>query len=50
MASTDKLGPYIQQLMATVIESDDDFGFGETTSFYQDMKKYNPVSGSDENL
>ena len=25
MASTDKLGPYIQQLMATVIESDDDF-------------------------
>ena len=25
MANTDKLGPYIQQLMATVIESDDDF-------------------------
>ena len=25
MASTDKLGPYIQQLMATVIDSDDDF-------------------------
>ena len=33
-----------------LIESDDDFGFGETTSFYQDMKKYNPVSGADENL
>ena len=25
MAHVDKLGPYIQQLMATVIESDDDF-------------------------
>ena len=25
MASTDKLGPYISQLMATAIESDDDF-------------------------
>ena len=25
MANTDKLGPYIQQLMATAIESDDDF-------------------------
>ena len=25
MASTDKLGPYIQQLMATAIESDDEF-------------------------
>ena len=25
MASTDKLGPYIQQLMATAIESEDDF-------------------------
>ena len=25
MANVDKLGPYIQQLMATAIESDDDF-------------------------
>ena len=25
MAHVDKLGPYIQQLMATAIESDDDF-------------------------
>ena len=25
MVNTDKLGPYIQQLMATAIESDDDF-------------------------
>ena len=25
MASTDKLGPYIQQFMATAIESDDEF-------------------------
>ena len=25
MVNTDKLGPYIQQLMATAIESEDDF-------------------------
>ena len=25
MANTDKLGPYIQQLMATAIESEDEF-------------------------
>ena len=25
MAHVDKLGPYIQQLMATAIESDDDY-------------------------
>ena len=29
-------------------EADDDFGFNETTSFYQDAKDYNPVTGEDE--
>ena len=28
--------------------ADDDFGFNETTSFYQDAKDYNPTTGSDE--
>ena len=31
-----------------LIESDDDFGFNELTSEFTDMKKYNPISGSDE--
>ena len=29
-------------------EADDDFGFNETTSFYQDAKDFNPVTGEDE--
>ena len=29
-------------------DADDDFGFNETTSFYQDAKEYNPVTGEDE--
>ena len=33
-----------------LLESDDDFGFGEIYSEYTDMKKYNPVSGQDENI
>ena len=33
-----------------LVTSEDDFGFNETTSFYQDMKKYNPVSGADESI
>ena len=33
-----------------LVDSDDDFGFNETTSFFQDQKKYNPVSGSDESI
>ena len=33
-----------------LVESDDDFGFGELFSEYTDMKKYNPVSGQDENI
>ena len=31
-----------------LLESDDDFGFGEIYSEFTDMKKYNPVSGADE--
>ena len=26
----------------------DDFGFNETVSFFEDSKKYNPVTGNDE--
>ena len=33
-----------------LVTADDDFGFNETTSFFQDMKKYNPVSGQDESI
>ena len=29
-------------------DADDDFGFNETTSFYQDAKEFNPVTGEDE--
>ena len=29
-------------------DADDDFGFNETTSFYQDAKEYNPATGEDE--
>ena len=32
----------------TNADADDDFGFNETTSFYEDAKEYNPVTGSDE--
>jgi hypothetical protein len=32
----------------TSADADDDFGFNETTSFYQDAKDYNPTTGSDE--
>ena len=32
----------------TSADADDDFGFNETTSFYEDAKEYNPVTGSDE--
>jgi len=33
---------------AALLESDDDFGFGELFSDFTDMKKRNPTSGSDE--
>ena len=29
-------------------EADDDFGFNETTSFFEDAKEFNPVTGEDE--
>ena len=29
-------------------DADDDFGFNETTSFFEDAKNYNPVTGADE--
>ena len=32
----------------TSADADDDFGFNETTSFYQDAKEYNPATGEDE--
>ena len=35
---------------AALLDSDDDFGFGETASFFTDNKKYNPISGSDEDI
>ena len=28
---------------------DDDFGFSETTSFFQDAQGYNPETGEDDN-
>ena len=33
----------------TSADADDDFGFNETSSFFQDAKVYNPVTGEDEN-
>jgi len=32
----------------TSVDADDDFGFNETTSFYQDAKNYNTETGEDE--
>jgi hypothetical protein len=32
----------------TTADADDDFGFNETVSFFQDAKDYNPVTGEDE--
>ena len=32
----------------TSADADDDFGFSETTSFFEDAKNFNPVTGSDE--
>ena len=33
-----------------LIGGEDDFGFNETSSFFTDIKKYNPVSGQDESI
>ena len=30
-------------------DADDDFGFNETTSFFQDAQGYNPETGEDDN-
>ena len=35
---------------AALLDSDDDFGFGELFSDFTDMKKRNPVSGQDETI
>jgi hypothetical protein len=32
----------------TTADADDDFGFTTTISFYDDGKRYNPESGTDE--
>ena len=32
----------------TSADADDDFGFNETTSFFQDAKEFNPTTGEDE--
>ena len=29
-------------------DADDDFGFNETTSFFEDAKVYDPVTGTDK--
>ena len=29
-------------------DADDDFGFNETTSFFEDAKDYNPKTGNDD--
>ena len=31
-------------------DGDDNFGFNETTSFFQDAKEYDPESGTDKNV
>ena len=33
----------------TTADADDDFGFSETTSFFQDAQGYNPETGEDDN-
>ena len=38
----------IDEADAALIDSSDDFGFGELYSDFQDVKKRNPVSGADE--
>tara|TARA_Y100000310_G_C20677717_1_gene814052 strand:+ start:1984 stop:2787 length:804 start_codon:yes stop_codon:yes gene_type:complete len=39
---------YVVTPNPTTADADDDFGFNETTSFFQDAKTFNPVTGSDE--
>jgi hypothetical protein len=34
----------------SLINADDDYGFASNTFFYTDGKKYNPITGTDENI
>ena len=38
----------IDEADAALLDSDDDFGFGELYADFTDMKKRNPTSGADE--
>ena len=40
----------VNQVDADLLDSDDDFGFGEMKAEFTDNKKKNFVSGSDENI
>ena len=31
-----------------IVDADDNFGFNETTSFFEDAKNFDPVSGTDK--
>ena len=39
---------YVATPKPTTADADDDFGFNETTSFFEDAKEYNPKTGKDE--
>ena len=39
---------YVVTPKPTTADADDDFGFNETTSFFEDAKEYNPKTGKDE--
>lgn len=50
IAETHQIGDVVNlvdRLDDELIEFGDDFGFNETTSFFQDFKSYSPVTGSD---
>ena len=39
---------YVVTPKPTTADADDDFGFNETTSFFEDAKEFNPKTGKDE--
>ena len=39
---------YVVTPKPTTADADDDFGFNETTSFFEDAKEFNPKPGKDE--
>jgi len=39
---------YVATPKPTTADADDDFGFNETTSFFEDAKEFNPKTGKDE--